>query len=331
MKKFVVPITVLVLFAVVAFLFLLRNEGGGLPDVGGSAQVERCCPDDVTASDATRDSVVPLNPRLPIPSPVVMEADQSTVPPALHFLFGWGDAGTYQKRNRKINALGRDLSSREIETMLAFLHRKPHEVGLDADDFHATGDTLMEKLEAQYVLHPDYTDHLAMIFYDESFSGIWRDYCLQHIGATYKRMASEKLPVLRQLYNDALKPGSGMEGVAVLAMKNSIGGKGMTEGLVSEKAFEVASNPDVPDASRLSALLVAAELKHPEALAFARQAVGERKKTAHLRVAAIATIGMLGDASDLPLLEKKTRSSDIRMRGAANAALAKLNRRQKDL
>lgn len=87
----------------------------------------------------------------------------------------------------------------------------------------------------------------------------------------------------------------------------------------------VAASDAFGDAERLSALHVAVEFNHPDAIQLARQIVSS-KHTASFRSASLAVLGMAGDDTDKPLLEKYVKSSDIRLRVAAAEALKKLNR-----
>lgn len=286
----------------------------------------------VTASDGGQheESAVKSDMEKPVRSEPVERplASRETVPEHLHYLFGWGEEpGGYQRRSRRVEQMARDLSEAEVNALLAFLYMKPGEVGLSEGDFNATGDVVMEKIEDQMVIHPDYTEHLAAIYYDGSFSEIWRDYSLQHIGSSYKRMEASRLSVLRELYEDALTPGSVMAGTALLAMKNSLGGEGITPEYVSSSAIAVAEDASFRDSSRLTAMLIASELGSPDALTLAREVVESKEVTAHFKAAAIASIGLQGDLGDLDLLQKYSKSSDIRYRMAATSALEKLNER----
>ena len=77
-------------------------------------------------------------------------------------------------------------------------------------------------------------------------------------------------------------------------------------------------------------MLTAAELGNHEMLVLARRIVGSEKST-HFRMSSMATIGMLGDNSDLPILEQYTSSSDMRLRIASREAVRKINARQNGL
>lgn len=140
---------------------------------------------DERVSVVENNGLVGADGRVPLPSVVRPLADRFAISVELATLFGWGDAGMYQQRNRMLDDLGRDLSVTEVDALMAFLYMQPHEVGLSEIDFNATGDKVMETIENQLSLNPDYTDHLVVIFYDQSYNEVWRNYCLQHMGSSY--------------------------------------------------------------------------------------------------------------------------------------------------
>ncbi len=71
---------------------------------------------------------------------------------------------------------------------------------------------------------------------------------------------------------------------------------------------------------------MAAELGNQEMLSMARDIIISREPV-QFRMAAMATLGILGDASDLSLLEKHTASPDMRLRTASRSAIKKINSR----
>jgi hypothetical protein len=263
--------------------------------------------------------------RIPLPSPVIPALNASLIPAHLQPLLGWQNAGGYVPRRRLVESLGQTLSGDEIRALVMFLHAKPDQVGLTESDYNAVGDVVLLKLEDQKQLPADYSDYLVVLFYDQSRNHTWRDYCIQHLGTVYQRTPEEKRLVICQLYLDTLEPGSDFAGTTLLSMKRSAGTPDLTKAFVAEKAMAVASSDAYGDAERLSALHVAAEFNHPDAVDLARQIISS-KHTALFRSASLAVIGIAGDETDKPLLEKYIKSSDIRLRVAAAEALKKLNR-----
>ncbi len=322
MRKFYF-ISVAILAVWVAFL-LVKNSKEKTPETAVIATTSHAVdpqeskgPQSVFKTDASV--------RIPLPNPELPELSRSLVSMHLYPLFGWKDIGGYVPRRRMVEAIDHELSAEEVQALLMFARSKPDDVGLSESDFNGVGDVVLLKLEDQKQLPANYSDHLVVLFYDQSRNHTWRDYCIQHLGTVYKRAPEEKRPVIRQLYLDTLEPGSDFAGTTLLSMKRSADTAELTKEFVAEKAMAVASSDAFGDAERLSALHVAAEFNHPDAVQQARQ-IATSKHSALFRSASLAVLGMAGDETDKPLLEKYVKSSDIRLRVAATEALKKLNR-----
>jgi hypothetical protein len=310
-----------------AVLLLMRETEPAVSPAVESQDVDLSPPVETPALNESKSAPqTDASGRLLLPAPELMALNPRLVPAHLHPLFGWKDIGGYVPRRRFVEAIDHELSPDEVRALLLFARSRPGDVGLSDADFNGVGDVVLLKLEEQKVLPAEYTDHLAIMFYDESLNAQWRDYCIQHIGTVYSRTLEEKRPLIRQLYEDALKPGSPFTGTTLLSMQRSAGTADLPGSFVAKRAMEVASSSAYADAERLSALHVAAKFNHPEALGLARQIVTS-KQTAVFRAASLAILGAQGDASDRPLLEKYSNSSDIRLRVAATEALNKLNRK----
>ncbi|OGV84517.1 MAG: hypothetical protein A3K19_32770 [Lentisphaerae bacterium RIFOXYB12_FULL_65_16] len=91
----------------------------------------------------------------------------------------------------------------------------------------------------------------------------------------------------------------------------------------ARRACELAADAKVCEPVRVTALQVCAGLGHQPALTLAREIVNGNNG-ACLRMSAVAAIGTLGDASDLPCLEQLSQSPDVRLRNAATSARQRL-------
>jgi hypothetical protein len=247
------------------------------------------------------------------------------VPVSLHPLF-W--ESSYQERCRFAKGLKDNLSQAEVDALLTFITAAPEQVGLSRDYFNSVGDKVINALEAQATIPAALIDHLIAMFDDEAGNFTWRDYCVQHVGSLYATdAAAGKRNAMLQLFDRALEPETRMAGTAILALQRNAGEEGVAEEWVSELSRQVALDERQDESSRLTAMLVAAELGNREMLLLARDVIASRKPV-QFRMAAMAVIGMLGDSSDLSLLEKQTASPDMRLRTASRAAIKKMNDRQ---
>jgi hypothetical protein len=284
----------------------------------------------LTAAFLSLSILAELPSRLPPPTVTVSfpPLDLSVVPASLEPLFC--DA-SYIERCRLVQGLKDNLSQAEVDALLLFIAADPRQLGLSRGHFNSVGDEVICALEDQRSIPPELTDRLIAMFNDESGEITWRDYCIQHLGSLYATEAAVgKRELIMKTFDVALQPGSRMAGTVVIALKRNIGREGIAQAMVSQKAAALAMDEELDESSRLTSMLVAAELGNPAMLPLARELIVSRKPV-QLRMSAMATVGMLGDASDLSILGKYTSSPDMRLRGASKAAIKKIAYRQNDL
>ena len=318
----------LVLFGVAVaggIFFAVRalRPAGGETDFGTTNHTKGqsvASADGKVLSDAAKESLF-------APFPVNRDlVDLATVPLRLHTLFNGAETG-YPMRCRFVKALGTALPEAEVAALLLFVTSTPEAVGMSRGHFNSVADKVLNKLEEQDHVPPVLIDHLMGMFYDESGDYTWRDYCIQHLGSLYSTPTADgKREAIRRVFKDAAHPDVGMAGTVALALRNNMNQEGISPELASQTAATVALDENQDDADRLTAMLAAAELGNSEMLTLARRIVGS-KNSIHFRMSSMAAMGMLGDTSDLPTLEKYTSSSDMRLRLAAQAAVKKINAR----
>lgn len=237
-------------------------------------------------------------------------------------------ASSYLVRCKFALDLKSNLQADEIEALLTFIQSDPEDVGLSRGHFNSVGDKVIGALERQNTIPPALVDVLIEMFRDQEGSFTWRDYCVQHLGSLYATDAAiGKRDHIRQVWDEAIKPDVRMSGTVVLALRNNVGQEGVSREYAADMAGEVALDDDQPDSSRLTAIQVAAELGNQEMLPLARSVVPPKEYTIPFRMSAMATIGILGNTSDLPLLKQYINSSDMRLRLASRAAVEKIEKR----
>lgn len=246
-------------------------------------------------------------------------------PPSLKPLFS--EESGYQARCRFVQALGCNLPEAEVSALLEFIAAAPESVGLTRDQFNSVADKVVIALEQQVEPPSALVDLLMTMFRDQAGDFTWRDYCVQHLGALYASTAADtKREPIRAVWDEAIKPEAKMAGTVVLALRRNVGQEGIAKQTAADQAAAVALSDQQPETSRLTAIQVAAELGNRDMLPLAREIV-ESKQMVSFRMSAMATIGMLGSAADLELLNKYTDSSDMRLRTASRAAVKKIEAR----
>ena len=94
-----------------------------------------------------------------------------------------------------------------------------------------------------------------------------------------------------------------------------------------DKIVEVLNQPDCSNASKLPLLQACGEAGDKRALPQARELM-KTSKDIMLRASAIAAVGYLGDATDIPCLENLSKQTDPRVQKPAQAALEKLQHKK---
>ena len=94
---------------------------------------------------------------------------------------------------------------------------------------------------------------------------------------------------------------------------------------VAAASLEALLDPAISDETRTALFQVCGTLGVRGALPTAR-AIAGRNPAPVLRASAIAAVGMLGDASDLPLLKRLAASGDVRVSRPAAAAMDRIRK-----
>jgi len=246
-------------------------------------------------------------------------------PLSIQFLFPPTQA-PYLKQAQQLDQLSKQLTSSEIDALLLFTASFPQDVGLNEKYYNAVGDLVLCTLETQETLPHLLPHYLVTIFYDSNRNAIWRDYCLQHLGAIYPRLSLKEQNILETLFLQSVKKGDEMAGTAAIALANNF-----KNGIHIQKTipalFALTHNQKSDDSNRLTAMLILAEQNEKKILPLIKQVIPSRNYSVHFRMSAIASLGMLGNPNDIALLKKYTTESDLRLRTASKAAIKKIKQR----
>ena len=242
----------------------------------------------------------------------------------------FGEAGreaSYSERLQLIHSLPSDLDGGRLERCRRFLESPAELQALPCLEFNGLKNDMVLALLRQKEGLPELAGLLVRMSRDPWTDDVWRDYCVQFLGKCYPRINDTKS---RESMADALWE----------ALKNQRGGRGacsaarqlMTLGRtfpefppekVSAASLEALLDPTCSEETKTALLQVCGILGERSALPAARTIVGLDSSPV-LRASAIAAIGMLGDASDLPLLERLAVSGDMRVSIRACSAIDRI-------
>ena len=233
----------------------------------------------------------------------------------------------YAERVRLIHRLPSNLTPEQLERCRAFLESPLAGQPLSDLKFNGLKNELVFALLRQREGLTELAELLVRMSRAEETDATWRDYCVQFLGKCYPRINDTKS---RESMADALWE----------ALKNQRGGRGagsaarqlMTLGRtfpefppekVSAASLEALLDPTCSEETKTALLQVCGILGERSALPAARTIAGLDSSPV-LRASAIAAIGMLGDASDLPLLERLAVSGDMRVSFPACSAIDRI-------
>jgi len=258
----------------------------------------------------------------------------------------------YNDYHKPMLGLTRNLSADDVYALMTFLKQK----AADHSDmrpiaFNGVKNDVLDVLLRQDKLPDGIGTLLADMYNDKTDDTMWRDYCVQFVANYYERKwiyadspqkdtASEDLvdaerEAVESLYRNALKEtDSTIAGTALLGMvslsRNTEASPPDPESCLApdkiKKTIEdIVLQPECGEPTRITALRLAASLGCDKVLPQARMfaQIGE---TVTLRMAAIATIGDLGTADDVELLESLTADSEPRIRAFAAKSLKKITK-----
>lgn len=315
---------VIVVLAVTAIGLLLGVRKGPKPPAPLYPSAAASSEEAVQPAPAeTPPAAAPTVPRSRAPAPPLPPL---SIPDSLRVVFGEGGEG-FLTRQGAVQQLGSGLSDQEIAALYHLLYRKVGEDSLQAAELNALKNEVANALKTQRRSPAVLIRHLTALFDDRTQDPVWRDYCVQHLGTMYRATEGPDRTSLRELlWSAAEEKQRGLAGTALIALLNNLEAADIDRQAVADKALAIAGGrQDYSDGARVTALQICAKLGDGRALPLARS-LADGAQAVPLRVSAIAAIGTLGDATDRPLLEKYSQSTDIRLRTAGASALAKLRK-----
>jgi hypothetical protein len=280
----------------------------------------------------TEKSVVPVNPvSLPAsttqPTTTIKKNAEILLPDNIKLIIGQGETRNYFVRVREIHNLKKNLPPEQVDALYKFLYEKLDKQELPDLQFNGLKNEIVVELMKQTTKPEALSGHLVTMYYDKSFDPTWRDYCVQFFGKWYEQAPANdaRQAMVKGLYDALKERDSSIGGTAITMLCHLTHLKEFDKDKIADLAYELMIAPDCSVSGKTSAMQVCAELRNKKALPIARDWAANSKEI-FIRMSAIAAIGMLGDPGDLPMLNEYKNSSDIRLKGPAKAAFARINK-----
>ena len=219
-----------------------------------------------------------------------------------------GEASSpYAERVRLIHRLPSNLAPEQLERCRAFLESTLAGQPLPDLEFNGLKNELVFALLRQRESLTELAGLLVRMSRAPDTDATWRDYCVQFLGKCYPRINDTRS---REAMADALWEAlrTRRRGRAAGSAARQLMTLGRTfpefpPEKVSAASLEAPLAPAASEETMTALLQVCGTLGERGALPTAR-AIAGRNSAPGLRASAIAAVGMLGDASDLPLLRR---------------------------
>lgn len=257
---------------------------------------------------------------------IIKKAEE--LPENIKLIVGQRKKKNYYLRVRAIHRLQNNLPQAQIEALYKFLYARLEKQKLKNLEFNALKNEIVLELMKQKIKPGDLAGHLVKMYQDKTFDHTWRDYCVQFFGKWYAAAPRNEArkEMLKNLWTATTETSNSNAGTALTMLIRMLDTGDVDKKKLSKTAYKVLTAKGSVLPNKISSLQVCAELKNADALPIARQIVNSRQHKI-LQMSAIAAIGMLGNRSDLSMLNKLQKSPDIRQRAPAKAAIKKINKR----
>lgn len=271
------------------------------------------------------------------PSPI-SEAERLQMSEPIRILLGLeGDPRRYNDRTRALNKLTRRIAGDDLKALRLFLEFKANDQKeLSPIEFNALKNDVMDILLRQDRIPEGLGRQFAGMAQDPEWDDVWRDYCLQYLPQCYDAVmkdgttpqtADERQVLTNACWSALAERGKTLPGTALLGLERmSRKYPEVDRQIVGDKAVELAADEQCLEASRITSLRICGMLGRKEALPSAR-VLAQAGETIPLRMAAIATVGDLGDPTDIDALTALSSDAEKRLQPIAVAALNRLTNR----
>ncbi|MGO9199259.1 MAG: hypothetical protein ACLQM8_01810 [Limisphaerales bacterium] len=235
-----------------------------------------------------------------------------------------------------IRALGTALSRAEIEALYGYL--RGHEKDPNGPMRGVLKNDVILALKNQQPPPKELGGVLLGMFYDKEQDPVIRNYALQHL-ATWYDQCGQKAQVLEALWAGTTDADTSIVGTALIGLSRLSQGETGLEPASSQPAADidrarlaaaasaVAEDSNGSDTARATALQVCAGLGIKSVLPTAVD-LAQGAGSVPLRMSALAAVGALGGADQVPLLNSLAGADDARIQTAARAALRRLEARR---
>ena len=250
-------------------------------------------------------------------------------------------ADRYEARNDALRSIARrrDLPKNDVDALLAYLRRADDVMRIER--VAALKNDVMNLLRNQEPPVEGLAETLIVMFEGRGISThnssthnspthphppAVLDYCMQHLGAMVNElddaMCNRVREVLVRAAHEKTKP---YAGTALYSLAEDRRASAAQEWELKRLTLALCK-PDVNNIARIAAIQLAGQRGYAEALPVLRDTLSGEKRDAVLDAVCIGSIGLLGNADDIALIERF--KGDARRSAAVEAAIKRIKGRE---
>ena len=254
-----------------------------------------------------------------------------------------GTADRYEARNDALRSIARrrDLEKADIAALMAYLRSRDD--AMRVERVAALKNDVMNLLRDQDPPVEGLAETLIVMFEGRGISThnsstpnspthphppAVLDYCVQHLGAMVNGLDdAPRRRVRGVLVKAARQTKLPYAGTALYSLAEDRRATPAQEGELKRLTLALC-RPEADGVARVAAIQLAGQRGYAEALPILRETLSAPSRDAVLDMVCIGTLGLLGDESDIPLLESVLQRNRRRYEAAANAAIKRIKGRE---
>ena len=243
-------------------------------------------------------------------------------------------ADRYEARNDALRSIARrrDLPEKDVAALIAYLRRADNAMRIER--VAALKNDVMNLLRSQEPAPKGLAETLVGMVEGNSSThnspthphpSVVLDYCIQHLGAMLDELDEKgRLRVRAVLAKAAKRTKQPYTGTALYSLAEDMRATPAQEAELKRLTLALCK-PSVNNVARTAAIQLAGERGYAEALPVLRETLLGARRDAVLDIVCIGSVGLLGNADDIPILSRF--SSDSRRAAAVDAAIKRIKER----
>ena len=237
-------------------------------------------------------------------------------------------ADRYEARNDALRSIARrrDLSEEDVAALMEYIAATDCVMRVEREA--ALKNDVLNLLRSQKRQPEGLADLLLEMVASKQYAPVIIDYCIQHLGAMVGSVpdVTTKARIREAFVAAAEDIGEAYSGTALYSLAE-MPNKSKHESDELRRLAVVACGKSANPIARISAIQLAGERGYRETLPMLRGVLAGTRRDAVLDMAVVGSVGLMGDANDIQLLESFRARGGRRLKPAIDAAVQRIKER----